>query len=119
MEQRLFFVRCTATSTGSAAERNLKEYVRQFDRCLCNADGWRQILWAIKDCNAEFNATHPRCTKTDVTFSRVCSPISLRDRNGVDNFCLLDVTPVGQFYLDKAVLKLSDGCEYAIVEEEE
>ena len=38
-------------------------------------------------------------------------------RNAEDNFRLLDFFPIGQFYLDKAVLKLRDGVEYAEVEE--
>ena len=118
MTQRLYFVKCVATFTGSAAERNLKQYVRQFDKAVCNIDGWRHILWAIKDCNAEFNATHPRCTKTDVKFDHVGGSISMTLRNAQDNFQLLDFEPIKQYYLEKAVLKLSDGCEYAIVEEE-
>lgn len=118
MTSKLYFVSCVATSTGSAAERNLKDYVRQFNHCLCNIDGWRQILWAIKDCNAEFNATHPRCTQTDVKFNHVGGSISMTLRNAEDNFRLLDFFPIGQFYLDKAVLKLVDGVEYAEVEEE-
>ena len=118
MTQKLYFVRCVATSTGTAAERNLKDYVRQFDCCMCNIDGWRQILWAIKDCNVEYNATHSRCTPTDVVFDHVGGSISLKMRNAEDNFRLLDFFPIGQFYLDKAVLKLVDGVEYACVEEE-
>ena len=113
MTHRLYFVHCVATSTGNAAERNLKEYVRQYNGCMCNADGWRHILWAITDCNAEFNATHPRCTPTDVEFRHVCGSISLKDRNGIDNFGLLAVTPIKKFYLDKSIVKISDGCEYA------
>jgi len=113
MTQRLYFVRCVATSTGSAAERNLKDYVRQFDGAMCNRNGWRQILFAIQDAKAEFNAAHPRCTPTDVKFDSVGGSISLKERNAEDNFRLLDFFPVGQFYLGGETLKISDGCEYA------
>ena len=113
MEHRLYYVRCVATFTGSVAERNLKDFVRQFDGAVCNLDGWRTILWDIQECNNEFNATHPRCTKTEVKYDHVGGDISMTLRNAEDNFMLLQFNRVKQFYTDQAVLKISDGAELA------
>ena len=117
MEHRLYFVRCVATYTGNATERNLKDHVRQFDGMLCNLDGWRQILWSIQDCNAEFNATHPRCTRTDVKFEYVGGAISMTIRDATGNFRLLEFDRVKEFFLDKATLKIADGGNTAIEDE--
>ncbi len=112
MTERLYFVECTATYTGSAAERNVKDYARQFNGVVCDHSGWGDIYAALVNCNNEFMETHPRCTPTKVQWREMNGNIFLEDKNGIGNCSLLSVKRVGQFYLGKKV-KLQPGAEYA------
>ena len=115
MAKRLYYVRCIAKlGHGTQAEREIKEYSRQFHDTLVDNEGWWSLIRKLNDFTREFREDHPMSKLVNVTYTKVNGSIFFNPENKDCGGDLLRVIPIQQFYLNggkKTVIR--DGNEYA------
>jgi len=69
-----YFIQFRCNNPKNKAQEELQKFVLAWDNCLCDEDGLKHIIEAIKQETADINARNKRCT-----------PISIRHHQ-YDNF---------------------------------